>query len=306
MDCHINDSAVRDRRGQSTAGTDESGTLFGKTIGSSARRERAILAYSCAVTRASRCPRIWHELEFGITMRPLSIAPPAQQAHHPLLHLRKPTMKRPLSLAVAPLVWLFLATTLCAQADPLSVIPDDAWGVAVIRDISDTSARVGKLTQKMQIPAPDLLTLGKSLRRRRKGAEREREHRGGDLCRIRPTTSGIQLRRRRAGDGLQGIHRPVRSGRRGRHDLAGQDPRRRRAGDQERRLRHLHRHRPERALGAISIFVQERQVGRRTARRMAGRATGGRRRDAGWQERALQEATGLVPRRRQSDRSRWR
>ena len=71
-------------------------------------------------------------------------------------------MKRPLSLAAAPLVWLFLATTLWAQADPLSVIPDDAWGVAVIRNISDTSARVGKLTQKMQIPAPDLLTLGKS------------------------------------------------------------------------------------------------------------------------------------------------
>lgn len=71
-------------------------------------------------------------------------------------------MIRPLSLAVAPLVWLFLATTLWAQADPLSVIPDDAWGVAVIRDLSDTSARFGKLTQKMQIPAPDLLTLGKS------------------------------------------------------------------------------------------------------------------------------------------------
>jgi hypothetical protein len=71
-------------------------------------------------------------------------------------------MNRPLSLAIAPLVWLFLATTLWAQADPLSVIPDDAWGVAVIRDISDTSARIGKLTQKMQIPAPDLLTLAKS------------------------------------------------------------------------------------------------------------------------------------------------
>jgi hypothetical protein len=88
--------------------------------------------------------------------------PPAKWDQSRLLHLRKSAMKRPLSLAVAPLVWLFLATTLWAQADPLSVIPDDAWGVAVIRDISDTSARIGKLTQKMQIPAPDLLTLGKS------------------------------------------------------------------------------------------------------------------------------------------------
>ncbi len=71
-------------------------------------------------------------------------------------------MKRPLPLAAASLVWLLLATTLYAQADPLSVIPDDAWGVAVIRNISDTSARIGKLVQKMQIPAPDLLALGKS------------------------------------------------------------------------------------------------------------------------------------------------
>ena len=71
-------------------------------------------------------------------------------------------MKRHLTAAVAPLVWLLFATTLYAQADPLAVIPADAWGVAVIRNLADTSARVGKLAQKMRIPAPDLLALGKA------------------------------------------------------------------------------------------------------------------------------------------------
>jgi hypothetical protein len=62
----------------------------------------------------------------------------------------------------ASCAWPLLISALFAQADPLAVIPDDALGVAVVRNLSETSAAVARLTQKMQIPAPDLLGLAKS------------------------------------------------------------------------------------------------------------------------------------------------
>ncbi len=68
-------------------------------------------------------------------------------------------MVRHTSFFVATLVWLLCASTLWAQADPLSVIPEDALGLAVLNRLGDTNARVQKLTQKMQIPVPDLLPM---------------------------------------------------------------------------------------------------------------------------------------------------
>lgn len=70
-------------------------------------------------------------------------------------------MTRTLSLAAAPVVWLFSAATLLAQANPLEVIPDRALGFAVIKDLSDANDRLTKVTQKMQLPVPDLLTMAK-------------------------------------------------------------------------------------------------------------------------------------------------
>ena len=70
-------------------------------------------------------------------------------------------MNRKLSFSIAPLVWLLSAATLLAQANPLEVIPDGALGFAVIKDLSDANEKVTKVTQKMQIPMPDLLTLAK-------------------------------------------------------------------------------------------------------------------------------------------------
>lgn len=71
-------------------------------------------------------------------------------------------MIRTLSFAAAPLVWLLSATTLLAQANPLELIPDTALGFAVIKDLSDANQKVIKVTQTMQLPMPDLLTLSKT------------------------------------------------------------------------------------------------------------------------------------------------
>ena len=50
-----------------------------------------------------------------------------------------------------------LATSFAFAADPLSVIPDNALGLAVINNLADTSSRIQKLTEKMQLPVPELL-----------------------------------------------------------------------------------------------------------------------------------------------------
>ncbi|REK17892.1 MAG: hypothetical protein DWQ37_05045 [Planctomycetota bacterium] len=70
-------------------------------------------------------------------------------------------MSRTLSFAAAPVVWLLSAAALFAQADPLTVIPDDVLGFAVISDLTDTNERITTLTQKMQIPVPDVLSMAK-------------------------------------------------------------------------------------------------------------------------------------------------
>jgi hypothetical protein len=68
-------------------------------------------------------------------------------------------MARPLRLAAALLVWIAAAAAALAAADPLTVIPDNALGVAVINNLSDTSARVQKVTEKMKLPVPELLPM---------------------------------------------------------------------------------------------------------------------------------------------------
>jgi len=70
-------------------------------------------------------------------------------------------MNRTLSLAAAPLVWMFSAATLLAQAGPLEVIPEGALGFAVINDLADTNQRLATVSQKMQLPLPDVLTMAK-------------------------------------------------------------------------------------------------------------------------------------------------
>ena len=59
----------------------------------------------------------------------------------------------------APVAWLVAAVMAMAAADPLTVIPDDALGLAVIKNLSDASSRVQKLTQKMQLTVPALLPM---------------------------------------------------------------------------------------------------------------------------------------------------
>jgi hypothetical protein len=61
------------------------------------------------------------------------------------------------SIAVS-VAWLLLAAPALA-ADPLTVIPDDALGLAVINNLADTSARVQKVAEKMQLPVPELLPM---------------------------------------------------------------------------------------------------------------------------------------------------
>jgi hypothetical protein len=82
---------------------------------------------------------------------------------------------RHLSFVAAPLVWLLTTGALFAQADPLGIVPHDALGFAVIKNIADTAARVEKLTQKMQIPAPNLLTIAKAYA----GLEKGLDEKGG-------------------------------------------------------------------------------------------------------------------------------
>ncbi len=55
--------------------------------------------------------------------------------------------------------WLLAAGNCWAAADPLTVIPESALGVAIIQDLTDTSARIQKLTDKMQLPVPELLPM---------------------------------------------------------------------------------------------------------------------------------------------------
>jgi hypothetical protein len=70
-------------------------------------------------------------------------------------------MPRHLSLLVAPLVWLITALPLGAQTDLLNAVPDNALGLAVVTNLSDTSAKVHKLTEKMNLPVPELLPIAK-------------------------------------------------------------------------------------------------------------------------------------------------
>src|SRR3954467_5697571 len=69
---------------------------------------------------------------------------------------------RPTLLVALSCAWLMLANTLLAESTPLSVIPENALGVAVIRNLSNTNEALTKVTRKMQIPAPNLLMLAKS------------------------------------------------------------------------------------------------------------------------------------------------
>ena len=72
-----------------------------------------------------------------------------------------PAMNRTFSILAALVLWLFTAAALRAQESPLELIPQDTLGFAVIHDLSDTNERVAKVTQKMQIPIGDLLTMAK-------------------------------------------------------------------------------------------------------------------------------------------------
>jgi hypothetical protein len=56
-----------------------------------------------------------------------------------------------------------MTASLLAQANPLEEIPEDALGFAVIRDLSDANAKIGKLTEKMQLPVPDVLSMVKGM-----------------------------------------------------------------------------------------------------------------------------------------------
>ncbi len=69
------------------------------------------------------------------------------------------SMVRRRSVGLALVLWLLAASLVQAAADPLSVIPSDALGVVVINNLADTSARIQKLTEKMQIPVPELLPM---------------------------------------------------------------------------------------------------------------------------------------------------
>ncbi|MBI3836325.1 MAG: hypothetical protein HY288_00135 [Planctomycetia bacterium] len=70
-------------------------------------------------------------------------------------------MARHLAFFAAPVVWLFTAATLCAQTALLNTIPDDVLGLVVVNNLSDASAKVHKLTEKMNIPVPELLPIAK-------------------------------------------------------------------------------------------------------------------------------------------------
>jgi hypothetical protein len=80
-------------------------------------------------------------------------------------------MTRTLSLTLVPLVWLLSTATLFGQSNPLEVIPDGALGFAVIKDLSEANEKVTKVTQRMQLPIPDLLTLAKGFTGVRQGLD---------------------------------------------------------------------------------------------------------------------------------------
>ncbi len=92
-------------------------------------------------------------------------------------------MTRAHSLLAAPFVCLAMTATLLAQSNPLEVIPDDAYGFAVIHDLSDANARVGKLTAKMQLPVPDLLEMVKGMA----GVDQGLDEKGGLAIAVLPT-----------------------------------------------------------------------------------------------------------------------
>jgi len=61
---------------------------------------------------------------------------------------------------------LFSATLLSVQASPqedvLTLVPQDAWGFAVINRLSDVSEKLEKLSRDLELPLPDLLTMLKA------------------------------------------------------------------------------------------------------------------------------------------------
>ncbi len=91
-------------------------------------------------------------------------------------------MDRPRPWTVALLLWLMMASWAVAQSDPLGAIPDNALGFGVIRDIGDANARIGKLTEKMQLPVPDVLTLAKGLL----GVDKGLDEKGGIAVAVVP------------------------------------------------------------------------------------------------------------------------
>jgi hypothetical protein len=64
-------------------------------------------------------------------------------------------------------VWCFSCVVLSGWSargaeDVLTVVPHDVLGVVVVNRLAETSGKVAELTKKMQLPAPDLLTLLKA------------------------------------------------------------------------------------------------------------------------------------------------
>jgi hypothetical protein len=82
-------------------------------------------------------------------------------------------MPRHLSFLVAPLVWLITALPLGAQTALLNAIPDSALGLVVINNMSDASAKVHKLTEKMKLPVPELLPIVKSFSGAQEGVDEQ-------------------------------------------------------------------------------------------------------------------------------------
>lgn len=92
-------------------------------------------------------------------------------------------MTRACSLLAAPFLCLVMAATALAQANPLEVIPDDAFGFVVIRDLSDANAKVNKLTEKMQLPLPNVLEMVKQMA----GVDQGVDEKGGIAIAALPT-----------------------------------------------------------------------------------------------------------------------
>lgn len=92
-------------------------------------------------------------------------------------------MTRACSLLAAPFLCLVMAATALGQANPLEAIPEDALGFVVIRDLSDANARVSTLTEKMQLPLPDLLGMAKQMA----GVDQGVDEKGGIAIAALPT-----------------------------------------------------------------------------------------------------------------------